>query len=88
MPRSRPEARSRREIGYGHSYELVGEPPEGLIEHHRNDAGRPCEVWVPFQGEGAWQVVSLVPLTLRPSIVCTNDGCTAHGHIRRDMWFG
>lgn len=66
----------------------------GIIEHHlRVDNGEPCDGGVmfarpktPSEHEAkrpVWQVISLVPLHIEPSILC---GCGAHGFIRDDVW--
>lgn len=68
----------------------------GIIESHTTPAGNPCEGTVPFcrplrpseyeAKQAIWQVQSLAPLTISPSVHCTAEGCGAHGFIRGDKW--
>lgn len=65
----------------------------GLIHsHQRPDDGEPCAGGVMFDlpgvaeafpGRALWQVVSLDPLTLSPSLLCS---CGHHGFIRDGKW--
>jgi hypothetical protein len=66
--------------------------PAGLMEEHpdQRDPSRRCAGSVRFKGHGeapgdtAWEVVSLEPLTLSPSLLCT--ACGHHGFIREGKW--
>jgi len=67
----------------------------GILEYHpKPDGGEHCAGFVPFAGYGdhgdrpQWQVLSLDPLHLEPSILCSPDkgGCGNHGWIRDGMW--
>lgn len=70
--------------------------PTGLIEaHYRPDNHEPCwggVSWTtPSKVSGAiWQLVSLEPLHLEPSLLCrANNGhgeCGHHGWIRDGKW--
>lgn len=65
----------------------------GLIEWHRDRYGEECGGGVLFDLPGVreafpdralWQVESLEPLTLWPSLACL--GCGHHGWIRDGRW--
>lgn len=64
----------------------------GLLESHpRPDDGRGCSGAVTFdvpEAEGLkgprWQVESMDPLTISPSVLCR--GCGWHGWIRGGQW--
>lgn len=63
----------------------------GCIETHINSDGRPCEGSVLFDvpENGAirrskWEVLSWNPLTLAPSLLCTQ--CGNHGFVRDGKW--
>lgn len=68
----------------------------GIIEAHKNPAGELCEGYVSFckplnpsaleAERETWEVQSLRPLTISPSIQCSS--CPAHGFIREDKWVG
>jgi len=59
----------------------------GLIWYHqRPDNGRPCSgclSWDP-DDEKHWDLISLEPLTLSPSLLC--NACGAHGFIEQGRW--
>ena len=77
---------------------LADVDPCGLILEHPDarDPTRRCESGLTFDLAGMaevfpgprWQVVSLEPLTLSPSILCSPDkgGCGLHGFIRGGRW--
>jgi len=84
-------------IGHGVTIRYVqwrGHNPAGLIEEHdRPDNGRRCLGTVLFDLPGireafpkrhVWQVQSLDPLTLTPSLACS--ACGHHGFIRAGQW--
>lgn len=62
-----------------------------ITEWHKNPEGRLCGGWVPFNvvseyilpGTPKWEVKSLDPLHLEPSLLC---GCGNHGWIRNGRW--
>jgi hypothetical protein len=61
----------------------------GIIERHFDEKGEICEGYVPFANTGqdsrsCWEVISLNPLEISPSINCT--ACSAHGFIREGRW--
>lgn len=65
--------------------------PGGLIEEHpdQRDPSKRCAGSVSFEGVAqagrpAWHVVSMEPLTLTPSLVCT--ACGHHGWITAGKW--
>jgi hypothetical protein len=62
--------------------------PCGLYWDHDRPDGTHCEgsshSYVPLHGPGAWRVESLEPLTLSPSLLCTQ--CKTHGFIREGKW--
>jgi hypothetical protein len=68
--------------------------PAGVIEEHdRPDGAGRCVSSVlfdlpgireAFPGRHVWQVPSLNPLTLTPSLLCT--ACGHHGYIRNGRW--
>jgi hypothetical protein len=67
-----------------------GGPPIGLVESHRAPDGTERGGSVTFdvpEAEGLrgprWQVVSLDPLHIEPSILCS---CGHHGFIREGRW--
>jgi hypothetical protein len=66
------------------------EGPVGLIETHRSAEGHGCGGSVTFDVPGAeglggprWQVISLDPLHIEPSVLCS---CGHHGFIREGRW--
>lgn len=84
-------------IGHGVTIRLTiwrGHDPAGLVEQHdRADGGGRCQgsimfalpgVAEAFPGVSVWQVESLEPLTLSPSLLCTR--CGHHGWIRGGRW--
>jgi hypothetical protein len=75
----------------------LAEWPIGAVDLHSAPDGSPCGCSLPFadspvawrtQTDGSvnpgWQVISHVPLTLIPSIVCIR--CGAHGFIIDGKW--
>lgn len=88
------------DLGGGHRFEFAGTPYEsgaegyaalwgGLHYHPRPDNGEECAGAVAFapredKPEPQWQVHSLQPLTLSPSVLCRICGC--HGFIRNGRW--
>lgn len=70
-------------------YEFDTDKFAGINEWHLNSRGEWCAGWVPFEGRthrtnGAeWQVLSVEPLTLSPSLLCS---CGNHGWIREGKW--
>jgi hypothetical protein len=63
----------------------------GLAYRHPDAKGRgDCEGWVPFKGlympgtDIGWDVFSISPLTLSPSLLCRI--CGHHGFIRGGEW--
>jgi hypothetical protein len=84
---------NRVDIGHGVSIELrtiVGESsPAGAAYWHPHGADVQHEGWIPFKDAKGWpatgwEVVSLVPLTLSPSLLCRT--CGHHGFIREGKW--
>lgn len=81
-------ASERIDIGHGVSIEkrYVDGVLGGVAYWHQTPAGEPCEGYVavkpsPFE---AWDLVSLEPLTLSPSLLCL--ACNHHGFIRDGAW--
>jgi hypothetical protein len=76
------------DIGHGVSIErrLVDGVLGGVAYRHpRPKTGETCEGYVPVTGwDEVWQVVSLEPLTLSPSLLCR--GCGHHGFVREGRW--
>jgi hypothetical protein len=62
----------------------------GVIETHQQPDGQgECSGYVRFRGRGSedqpqWDVLSVEPLTLSPSILCRT--CGAHGFVREGKW--
>lgn len=87
---------SRIDIGHGVSIEFAEYKGKlvGLHEYHPNkkDPSQPCQGFVWFnvetearcQGNPTWEVLSMDPLTLSPSILCLR--CGNHGFIREGKW--
>jgi hypothetical protein len=93
-------------LGDLHWYQLVtcaescpgfGKGPgkyHGIIQpHYKLDEGRWCAGSGPFRDHAdvAWDVVSLEPLTLSPSLLCRyrwqqGPECGDHGFIREGKW--
>lgn len=87
----------RIDIGHGHSIEFVkyeADPRTAINDYHLNKDGKECTGFISFK-EGAWaksfdnkittwDVISLEPLTLFPSILCR--ACGEHGFIRDGKW--
>lgn len=63
-----------------------------IHEWHKTPDGRWCVGYVSFNVESEywvprsphWDVLSVEPLTLSPSLQCT--ACPSHGYIRNDRW--
>jgi len=55
-------------------------------EHQRPDGSGTCHGWVPFKPHhnSGWDVASLDPLTISPSMLCR--ACGHHGFIRDGKW--
>jgi hypothetical protein len=68
----------------------------GIIVGHVHDDGKVCEGAVLFDtpenrreaGRALWQVQSLEPLTISPSVLMSPEkgGCGLHGFIREGVW--
>lgn len=63
----------------------------GIHEWHKDKAGEWCVGWVPFSTSpiatgDTWDVQSLEPLTMSPSLLCRS--CGSHGFIREGAWVG
>jgi hypothetical protein len=77
------------DIGHDVQIEVrhVGDELHGVAYmHKRPDTGAQCEGWAdckPVWKDG-WDVVSLEPLTLSPSLACR--ACGHHGFIRDGKW--
>jgi hypothetical protein len=77
------------DIGHGVSIELryADDVLGGVAYRHPASDGMQCEGYANIAGrpfhEG-WNVVSLDPLTLSPSLLCT--ACGHHGHIVDGKW--
>lgn len=62
-----------------------------ISEYHKDSHDNLCGGWVPFNveseyltsGSPKWEVRSLDPLHLEPSLLC---GCGHHGFIRNGRW--
>lgn len=62
-----------------------------ITEWHKDKDGYACGGWVPmnvpeldsFYSPKAWTVVSLEPLHIEPSLLCS---CGNHGFIRNGQW--
>jgi Family of unknown function (DUF6527) len=72
---------------------ILHENLAGIIEWHRTSSGgEACGGSLLFAGAGDdsdrphWQVISLDPLELAPSIACTGPACGSHGYIRAGRW--
>lgn len=87
------------DLGGMHGFQFVAasddtrEQPSGIIEYHMDVINeRPCGGHCSFaphkNSNGAsWDVVSLDPLTLTPSVWCKPPGgCGAHGFITDGKW--
>lgn len=89
----------RIDLGHGHeaspffSDDCGSEPVGLLIRHPRPDGTGACLAHVYFDlphvraihpDAARWQVESLEPLTLAPSILCRI--CADHGYIRNGQW--
>lgn len=92
-----PTGAKKFDLGEGSCYTKVNYQDEwvGINEWHRLPNGKWCGGWVPFAGMGwaakfepgaiqTWEVLSLEPLTLSPSLLCTT--CQHHGFIREGRW--
>lgn len=62
----------------------------GIHEWHKTSDGKWCVGWIPFTGTAwqaggdTWEVQSLDPLTISPSLLCRS--CGSHGFIRQGVW--
>jgi len=87
----------RIDIGCGHSFAFVeykGDEHAAIDEYHLTKDGKECKGFIPLKGGswvnefgkdlGAWDVISLDPLTLSPSLLCRV--CGSHGFIRDGKW--
>lgn len=86
------------DLGSGHVAALYarygeGDQVVGLIHSHLKPDGRKCSggsilfdipTNADFPGHAKWTLVSLDPLHLEPSVLCTICGC--HGFIRGGKW--
>lgn len=81
------------DLGGGHRFEFTenraGEVAGGIHYHPTPDRSAECAGAVTFRGKGQdgrpeWDVVSLEPLTLSPSLLCRS--CNVHGYIRNGRW--
>jgi len=88
-------SRSERfDLGDGHSFEFVSDKSgiNGIDYFHQNKEGNECSGWIPFNGSSwgnrfgnkGWDVQSLHPLTISPSLLCR--ACGDHGFIRNGKW--
>ncbi len=82
----------RIDIGDNNAIEFTGKRSKpgqwGLLwYHHRPDTGEECGIggisWDP-DDRVHWDLVSLDPLTVSPSLLCQT--CGAHGFIRDGRW--
>lgn len=84
-------------IDLGHDVRITltvrqdGGGPVGFIETHPTPEGRGCSGQVVFdvpEAEGLggprWQLLSLDPLHIEPSVLCR--GCGHHGFVRDGRW--
>ncbi len=78
------------DIGHGVSISVrksydTGEPA-GVYYEHPGKNGATCCGYAPFKPEWAdgWDVTSLAPLTISPSLLCR--ACGHHGFIRNGEW--
>lgn len=87
----------RIDIGHGHTIRFVeyeDDKRTAINDCHLNKDGKECAGFIPFKDGAwakkfnnkitAWDVVSLEPLTLTPSILCT--ACGDHGFITDGKW--
>jgi len=88
-----PTDSTQFDLGNGTKYTRVVYEDEwvGINEWHLTPAGELCGGWVPFTGNRfsngigpTWEVISLDPLTLSPSLLCR--ACQHHGFIREGRW--
>jgi hypothetical protein len=59
----------------------------GVEYEHPDGKGGKCLGWINFKGRGfddGWEVISEMPLTLAPSLLCR--ACGHHGFIRDGKW--
>lgn len=65
--------------------------PKGVMIDHRNRRGEPCIAWLPWTSddndpnEPCWTLLSLRPLSIAESFVCTRCGLT--GGFRYGAWW-
>lgn len=77
------------DLGDGHTFtpRYVGGELLGFNwTHPRPDGDRcmPLLGWIPIRPGRWWELVSLDPLTISPSLLCTN--CQTHGFVREGKW--
>lgn len=68
----------------------------GMLERHTGADSEACEGYVSFalplapspseQERGVWEVASLSPLDISPSLDCTREGCATHNCIHGGIW--
>lgn len=74
-----------------------GEGHHGIIQPHLHPNGNWCGGAITFVGHNApkradgspghvWTLVSVDPLEMEPSLLCTMPGCGDHGFIRGGRW--
>lgn len=77
-----------QDIGHGVTIELryVEGEPHGMYYEHRCVRGRMSPGWIPFKPNrpDGWDLISVEPLTLSPSLLCR--ACGHHGFIRQGKW--
>lgn len=78
-------------LGADHMYEKTFYEDQwvGIHEWHKTKNGKWCVGWIPFSSSpiatgDTWDVQSLDPLTLSPSLLC--QACGSHGFIRNGAW--
>lgn len=86
------------DIGHNHQIEFVGyegDERAGLNDYHLRADGTECKGFIAIDGGTwaksfdpgqiqVWQLVSVEPLTLSPSLLCRV--CGDHGFIREGKW--
>jgi len=82
---------SRLQLDARNAVELTGKTGKeglfGLIWYHqRPDNAKTCSGCLSWDAADAnhWDLISLEPLTLSPSLLC--NACGAHGFIREGKW--
>lgn len=88
-----PEGPSAEAISLGNDHFYTPAHYEGkwvgIHEWHKDNNGEWCVGYVPFVDTAlasgdAWDVQSLDPLTISPSLLCRH--CSSHGFIREGRW--